>query len=91
MRNLYRIPEAIRDLESQEVSNVEATIKKYKLEQTTLGVRSQIKDLEDKVERPNYDYSKLKKKDGKEGYSTGRAPPDIYSWRVVGTLAAARS
>ena len=32
--------------------------------------RSQIKGLEDKVERSNYDYSKLKKKEREESYST---------------------
>ena len=31
--------------------------------------RSQIKGLEDKVERSNYDYSKLKKREREESYS----------------------
>ena len=47
--------------------------------------------LEDKVERSNYDYSKLKKKEGKESCSTRCALLDIYSCCVVGTLAAACS
>ena len=37
MRNLHQIPEAIVDLESQEVPNIKATTKKYNLERTTLG------------------------------------------------------
>ena len=45
--------------------------------------------MEGKVEWSNYDYYKLKKKEGKEIYSTGRALPDVYSWRVVGILWAA--
>ena len=32
--------------------------------------RSRISRLEDRVDRSNYDYSKLKKKEGKESYST---------------------
>ena len=32
--------------------------------------RSQIQGLEDKIERSNYDYFKLKKKERKESYST---------------------
>ena len=39
--------------------------------------RSQVKGLEDKVERSNYNYSKLKKKERKESYSI-----------VVGNLVA---
>ena len=36
MRNIHRIPEAIADLESQEVPNVKATIKKYNVTRKTL-------------------------------------------------------
>ena len=40
--------------------------------------RSQIKGPVDKVEWPNYDYSKLKKKEGKENYSTRCALPALW-------------
>jgi hypothetical protein len=39
MCNLHRIPEAIVDLESQEVPNVKATAEKYGIERTTLRNR----------------------------------------------------
>jgi hypothetical protein len=39
MRNLDRIPEAIADLESQELPNVAATARKYDIERTTLRNR----------------------------------------------------
>ena len=35
--------------------------------------RSQVKGLVDKVERSNYDYSKLKRKEGKKRYSIKRS------------------
>ena len=39
MPNLYRIPEAIADLESQKVPNIKATAEKYGIERMTLGKR----------------------------------------------------
>ena len=36
MRNIHRIPEAIADLESQEVPNVNATAEKYDVARKTL-------------------------------------------------------
>jgi hypothetical protein len=39
MPNLHRIPEAIADLETQEIPNISATAEKYGLERTTLGKR----------------------------------------------------
>ena len=40
------------------------------IEELRIMSRSQIKGLEDKVEQSNYDYSKLKKKEREESYST---------------------
>ena len=39
MRNIHRIPEAIADLESQEVPNVNATAEKYDVARKTLEDR----------------------------------------------------
>jgi hypothetical protein len=39
MRNIHRIPEAIADLESQDVPNVKATAEKYDVNRNTLGNR----------------------------------------------------
>jgi hypothetical protein len=36
MRNIHRIPEAIADLESQDVPNVKATAEKYDVNRNTL-------------------------------------------------------
>ena len=43
------------------------------IEELRIMSRSQIKGLEDKVERSNYDYCKLKKREREESYSTCRS------------------
>jgi hypothetical protein len=45
MRNIYRILEAIADLETQERLNIKATAKKYKIKHKTLENRWKSKSV----------------------------------------------